>query len=93
MFRQEEIFKKTAVLSGGEKSRLNLINFLVDPPNLLLVDEPTTRLDIHTVESLTLALQRYEGTLIFISHDRPFHSSTRHQSSPRQRWRDHPLRW
>ena len=68
-FRKDDIFKKTAVLSGGEKSRLNLIKFLVDPPNLLLMDEPTTHLDIHTVESLTLALERYEGTLVFISHD------------------------
>jgi ATP-binding cassette subfamily F protein 3 len=42
---------------------------LVDPPNLLLMDEPTTHLDIHTVESLVLALERYEGTLVFISHD------------------------
>jgi ATP-binding cassette subfamily F protein 3 len=69
MFRKDDIFKKTAVLSGGEKSRLNLIKFLVDPPNLLLMDEPTTHLDIHTVESLMLALERYEGTLVFISHD------------------------
>jgi len=69
LFRKDEIFKQTAVLSGGEKSRLNLIKFLVDPPNLLLMDEPTTHLDIHTVESLTLALERYEGTLLFISHD------------------------
>ena len=68
MFRKDDIYKKTAVLSGGEKSRLNLIKF-VDPPNLLLMDEPTTHLDIHTVESLTLALEKYEGTLVFISHD------------------------
>ena len=69
MFRKDDIFKITSVLSGGEKSRLNLVKFLVDPPNLLLMDEPTTHLDIHTVESLTLALERYEGTLVFISHD------------------------
>jgi ATP-binding cassette, subfamily F, member 3 len=69
MFRKDDIFKQTKVLSGGEKTRLNLIRFLVDPPNLLLMDEPTTHLDILTVESLTLALERYEGTLVFISHD------------------------
>jgi ATP-binding cassette subfamily F protein 3 len=69
MFRKDDIYKQTKVLSGGEKTRLNLIRFLVDPPNLLLMDEPTTHLDIHTVESLTLALERYEGTLVFISHD------------------------
>ena len=69
MFRKDDIFKLTGILSGGEKTRLNLVKFLVDPPNLLLMDEPTTHLDIHTVESLTLALERYEGTLVFISHD------------------------
>ncbi len=69
LFRKDAIYKKTAVLSGGEKSRLNLIKFLVDPPNLLLMDEPTTHLDIHTVESLILALKEYDGTLVFISHD------------------------
>jgi ATP-binding cassette subfamily F protein 3 len=69
LFRKDDIYKKTAVLSGGEKSRLNLIKFLVDPPNLLLMDEPTTHLDIHAVESLILALGAYEGTLVFISHD------------------------
>ena len=69
MFRKDDIYKPTRVLSGGEKSRLNLVKFLVDPPNILLMDEPTTHLDIHTVESLTLALERYEGTLVFISHD------------------------
>jgi ATP-binding cassette subfamily F protein 3 len=69
MFRKEEVFKLTRVLSGGEKSRLNLVKFLVDPPNILLMDEPTTHLDILTVESLILALEKYAGTLVFISHD------------------------
>ncbi len=69
LFPKDDIFKKTSVLSGGEKTRLNLVKFIVDPPNLLLMDEPTTHLDIHTVESLILALSNYEGTLVFISHD------------------------
>ncbi len=69
MFRKEEVYKMTKVLSGGEKSRLNLVKFLVDPPNILLMDEPTTHLDILTVESLILALKKYAGTLVFISHD------------------------
>jgi len=69
LFKRDDILKKTAVLSGGEKTRLNLVKFLVNPPNILLMDEPTTHLDILTVESLVLALEAYEGTLVFISHD------------------------
>lgn len=69
LFKKEDVFKKTKVLSGGEKSRVNLVKFLVDPPNILLMDEPTTHLDIWSIEGLILALQRFEGTLVFISHD------------------------
>jgi len=69
LFKREDVFKKIKVLSGGEKSRVNLVKFLVDPPNILLMDEPTTHLDIWSIEGLILALQRFEGTLVFISHD------------------------
>ena len=69
LFRREDVHKKIRVLSGGEKSRLNLVKFLVDPPNLLLMDEPTTHLDLLSVEALIQALKQYKGSLLFISHD------------------------
>jgi ATPase subunit of ABC transporter with duplicated ATPase domains len=71
-FSGDEIQKSCRVLSGGEKARLVLALLLYDPPNFLVLDEPTNHLDVTTKEMLVRALASYEGTMLFVSHDRRF---------------------
>ncbi len=74
-FQDDDVFKPIHVLSGGERARVALAKLMYDAPNLLVLDEPTNHLDIVTKRALVRALADYEGTLIFVSHDRQFLSA------------------
>ena len=71
-FSGDDVDKKVRALSGGEKSRLAMARMLLDPPNFLVLDEPTNHLDLATKDMLVSSLGRFDGTMIFVSHDRAF---------------------
>ena len=75
LFSKAESEKSVKVISGGEQGRMIFGRLMLQKPNILLMDEPTNHLDMESIESLNLALDHYEGTLIFVSHDREFVSS------------------
>lgn len=75
LFSKNDIKKSVKVLSGGEKGRMLFGKIMMQRPNIIVMDEPTNHLDMESIESLNLALENYDGTLIFVSHDREFVSS------------------
>jgi ATPase subunit of ABC transporter with duplicated ATPase domains len=75
LFSADEYKKSVKVCSGGEKGRLSFGKIMMQDANVIIMDEPTNHLDMESIEALNLALDNYEGTLIFVSHDREFVSS------------------
>jgi ATPase subunit of ABC transporter with duplicated ATPase domains len=75
LFSQDDIKKPVRVLSGGEQRRMLFGKIILQRPNVIIMDEPTNHLDMESIESLNLALSGFDGTIIFVSHDREFVSS------------------
>ena len=75
LFSGDEVRKPVEVLSGGEKGRMVYGKLMLGRHNVMLLDEPTNHMDMESIESLNIALEKYTGTLIFVSHDREFVSS------------------
>jgi ATPase subunit of ABC transporter with duplicated ATPase domains len=75
LFSADDIKKNVSVLSGGEKGRMLFGKLMMQNPNILVLDEPTNHMDMESIESLNMALEQYEGTLLFVSHDREFVST------------------
>jgi ATPase subunit of ABC transporter with duplicated ATPase domains len=75
LFSADDIKKSVKILSGGEKGRMLFGKLMMKKPNILVMDEPTNHMDMESIESLNMALEQYEGTLVFVSHDREFVSS------------------
>ena len=72
LFSGEETRKSVKVLSGGEKGRMIYGKLMLTKPNVLLLDEPTNHMDMETIESLQIGVEKYPGTMVFVSHDREF---------------------
>ena len=75
LFSGEDFKKKVSVLSGGEQGRMLFGKLMLEQPNILLLDEPTNHMDVESIESLNTALEKYKGTVFFVTHDREFVSS------------------
>ncbi len=75
LFSQDDIKKSVKVLSGGEQGRMLFGKMMMQKPNILILDEPTNHMDMESIESLNMALEKFEGSIVFVSHDREFVSS------------------